>query len=203
MPKRPSIAIENAALVDVVRAEILEPRTVIIVDRRIAAMGEPEAVAIPAGAVRRDGRGRYLMPGLVDMHVHLFNDASRRPPNDWAFPLFVANGVTGIREMRTEAGSMATVESWRTKAARGEIIAPRVLSAGVAVSGETADATRWQVREAKAAGADFLKIFSGVRETQYRAIVAWGRRANPGRDRCPDAAGLSRIFVAQRAGATR
>lgn len=178
-PNRPSIAIENVAVVDVVRGEIVEPRTVLIVEGRVAAMGEPDAVSIPAGAVRVDGRGCYLMPGLVDMHVHLFNDASRRPPNDWAFPLFVANGVTGIREMRTEASSMATVEGWRTKAARGEIIAPRVLAAGLAVSGEnapdtgaaTGTAARRQVREAKAAGADFLKIFSGVREPQYRAII--------------------------------
>jgi len=171
IPKRASIAIENVAVVDVVRGEIVSPRTVLIIDGRIAAMREPDVLAIPLEAVRVDGRGRYLMPGLVDMHVHLFNDASRRPPNDWAFPLFVANGVTGIREMRTEAASMATVENWRTKAARGEIIAPRVLAAGVAVSGETADAARRQVREAKAAGADFLKIFSGVREPQYRAII--------------------------------
>lgn len=171
IPNRPSIAIEKVAVVDVVRGEMVEPRTVLIVEGRIVAIGEPAAITIPSGAVRVDGRGRYLMPGLVDMHVHLFNDASRRPPNDWAFPLFVANGVTGIREMRTEPASMATVESWRAKAARGEIIAPRVLAAGVAVNGETAEAARRQVREAKAAGADFLKIFSGVREPQYRAII--------------------------------
>jgi cytosine/adenosine deaminase-related metal-dependent hydrolase len=95
------------------------------------------------------------MPGLVDMHVHLFNNATRRPPNEWAFPLFVANGVTGVREMRTEPAAMATVEVWRTKAGRGEIVAPRVLAAAVAVSGETANVARQQAREAKTAGARF------------------------------------------------
>lgn len=167
---RPSIAIESVAVVDVVRGEILNPRTVLLVDGRIAAMGEPDAITIPPAAVRMDGRGRYLMPGLVDMHVHLFNNASRRPPNEWAFPLFVANGVTGVREMRTEPAQMATVERWRTKASRGELVAPRVLAAGVAVSGETANAARQQARESKTAGADFLKIFSEVREPQWRAI---------------------------------
>jgi imidazolonepropionase-like amidohydrolase len=169
---RPSIAIESVAVVDVVRGEIVEPRTVLIADGRITAIGEPDAIIIPPAAVRVDGRGRYLMPGLVDIHVHLFNNASRRPPNEWAFPLFVANGVTGIREMRTEPAQMATVESWRTKAARGQLVAPRVLAAGVAVNGETVDAARRQVREAKAAGADFLKVFSEVREPQWRAILA-------------------------------
>jgi imidazolonepropionase-like amidohydrolase len=181
--KRPAIAIEHVALVDVVRGEIVSPRTVLVVDGRIAAMGEPEAITIPPAAVRVDGRGRYLMPGLVDMHVHLFNNASRRPPNEWAFPLFVANGVTGVREMRTEAAQMATVESWRTKAARGQLVAPRILAAGVAVGGgnapdtdaTTGEAVRRQVREAKTAGADFVKVFSELREPQWRAILGEAR----------------------------
>lgn len=174
--ERPNIAIENVAVVDVVRGEIAEPRTVVIVDGRISAVGKADTVAIPPGAIRVDGRGRYLMPGLVDMHVHLFNDSTRRTPNDWAFPLFVANGVTGIREMRTEPASITTVEGWRTKASRGEIVAPRVLAAGVAVNGESADTARQQAREAKTAGADFLKIFSGVREAQWRAILDEARK---------------------------
>ena len=105
------------------------------------------------------------------MHVHLFNNASRRPPNEWSFPLFVANGVTGIREMRTEPAQMATVKRWRTKASRGELIAPRVLAAGIAVGAGPVDVSRRQVREAKAAGSDFIKVFSEVRELQWRAII--------------------------------
>jgi imidazolonepropionase-like amidohydrolase len=170
-PNRPSIAIENVAVVDVARGEIVNLRTVLIVDGQIAAVGEPDAASIPSDAVRVDGRGRYLVPGLVDMHVHLFNNASRRPPNEWAFPLFVANGVTGIREMRTEPAQMATVQRWRTKASRGELIAPRVLAAGIAVGAGPVDVSRRQVREAKAAGADFIKVFSEVREPQWRAII--------------------------------
>lgn len=170
-PKRPSIAIERVAVVDVMRGEVVNPRTVLVVDGHIAAIGEPDAVTIPPDAVRVDGRERYLMPGLVDMHVHLFNNASRRPPNEWAFPLFVANGVTGIREMRTEPAEMATVERWRTKASRGQLVAPRVLAAGVAVGTATVDATRRQVGEAKAAGADFIKVFSEVRAPQWRALL--------------------------------
>lgn len=171
IPNRPSIAIEKVAVVDVVRGEIVNPRTVLIVDGQIAAVGEPDGVSIPSDAVRVDGRGRYLVPGLVDMHVHLFNNASRRPPNEWAFPLFVANGVTGIREMRTEPAQIATVKRWRTKASRGELIAPRVLAAGIAVGVGPVDVSRRQVREAKAAGADFIKVFSEVREPQWRAII--------------------------------
>ena len=174
---RTSIAIESVAVVDVVRGEVLRPGTVLMVDGRIAAMGGPGAVTIPPGAVRVDGSGRFLLPGLVDMHVHLFNNASKRPPNEWAFPLFVANGVTGVREMRTEPAEMPVVEVWRSKAARGEIVAPRVLAAGAPVGGGTVEASRQMVRDAKRLGADFIKIFSPVREPQWSAILDEARAA--------------------------
>ena len=174
MPKRPSIAIEGVAVVDVVRGEIVEPRTVVIADGRIAAIREPHAMTIPPEAVHVDGQGQYLMPGLVDMHVHLFNGASGRLPNDWAFPLFVANGVTGVRDMRTDPWEMSVVEFWRFKAARGEIVAPRVLAAGAPVGGNI---SRQMVRDAKKLRSDFIKIFSHVREREWRAILDEARTA--------------------------
>lgn len=180
IPKRPSIAIENVAVVDVERGESVSPRTVVVVDGKVTMLGPPEGITIPPGAVRVDGQGRYLIPGLVDMHVHLFNNTSRRSPNEWAFPLFVANGVTGVREMRTEPGQMAVVERWRKKAAGGELVAPRILAAGVAVSGGKAGdapAVRRQVREAKAAGADFVKVFGNLRALSWRAILDEARKA--------------------------
>jgi imidazolonepropionase-like amidohydrolase len=168
---RPIVAIENVAVVDVVLGKIVSPRTVLIVDGRIAAIEEPGTAAIPPAAVRVEGRGRYLIPGLVDMHVHLFNNATRRQPNEWAFPLFVANGVTAVREMSAEPAQIAVVERWRTKVASGGLVAPRVLAAGIAVGKGPAEATRRQVREAKAAGADFVKVFSEVREPNWRTIL--------------------------------
>jgi imidazolonepropionase-like amidohydrolase len=174
-PKRPIIAIERVAVVDVARGEIGNPQTVLIVNGRIAAIGEPGAIDIPPEALRVEGGGRYLMPGLVDMHVHLFNNATHRPPNEWAFPLFAVNGVTGVREMRTEPSAMAVVNGWRAKVARGDLIAPRVLAAGVAVGAGSVETTRRQVGDARAAGADFLKIFSEVRESQWRAVLEEAR----------------------------
>ena len=99
------IAITHVAIVDVEAGTIVRDRSVVIERGRITAIGD--AFAVPRGARRVDGRGGYLVPGLVDMHVHLFNNASKRAPNDWAFPLFVASGVIGVREM---AASPADVE---------------------------------------------------------------------------------------------
>ncbi len=176
VPRR-TIAIENAQIVDVRSGRTLAPRTVLIVDGMIDAIGEPESIAIPPSAQRVEGRGRFLLPGLVDMHVHLFNNSSRRPPNDWTFPLFVVNGVTGIREMRSEPAQIATVADWRAKVSRGELIAPHILAAGVAVRGDSVESARRQVREAQAAGADFIKMFSTVPEAHWRAIIDEARTA--------------------------
>ncbi len=170
-----SIAIERVAVVDVTRGEIAAPRTILIVGGGISAIGEPGAMSIPPGTVRVEGRGRYLLPGLVDMHVHLFNNATHRPPNEWAFPLFVANGVTAVREMRTELAQMATVDRWRTQVMRGELVAPRVVAAGAAVRAEPIEAAALQVRQAKAAGVDFVKVFSELREPNWRAIIEEAR----------------------------
>jgi imidazolonepropionase-like amidohydrolase len=169
--RRATIAIENVAVIDVIAGTVSQPRTVLVVDGRIDAINEPALAKIPGAALRVDGRGRYLMPGLVDMHVHLFNNATHRPPNDWAFPLFVANGVTSVREMNATLADFASIAAWRDRAERGELITPRVLAAGVAVRADSLDAVRAKVREARAAGANFIKIFSETPEPYWRAIV--------------------------------
>jgi hypothetical protein len=129
------LAIESVAVVDVVRGSVVAPRTVVVIDGRITMIAEAGAIDLPPHAQRVDGRSRYLIPGLVDMHVHLFNNSSGRPPNDWAFPLFIANGVTGVREMAAKASDLPTVSAWRTALAQGRLIAPHVLAAGVAAAG--------------------------------------------------------------------
>ncbi len=172
---RPTIAIEDVSIVDVIRGEVESPRTILIVDGLIAAIGESGAVEFPPGTARVPGRDLFLIPGLVDMHVHLFNNASRRPPNEWAFPLFIANGVTAVREMSTEPAEMAIIQAWRSKMESGELVAPRILAAGAVVRTESASAVGEQVQASKAAGVDFLKVFSDMREPVWRALLGRGR----------------------------
>jgi imidazolonepropionase-like amidohydrolase len=172
LPERQSLAITNVTVVDVARARLVRSRTVIIDNGRIAAIEPADHAHIPARAVRIDGHGRYLIPGLVDMHVHFFNLSSHRPPNDWSFPLFVANGVTAVREMRGDAASMALVKQWRNALDSGELVLPRILAAGIAVYGTSPQDAARQVDAAAAARADFIKVFSEVPATHWRAILA-------------------------------
>ena len=163
-------------MVDVTRGEITRPRTVVILGGRITAVGETEATDVPPAALRVDGHGRYLMPGLVDMHVHLFNNATNRLPNEWAFPLFIANGVTGVREMAAKPADIATIRDWRGASARGDLTAPHVLAAGVSIPFGSPVAARQWLREAHAAGADFAKVFSPVTKRNWRALLEEARK---------------------------
>ncbi len=172
---RPEIAITNVTVIDTVAGERLGPRTVLVANGRVAAIDEPEEAKIPPAAVRLDGAGLYLIPGLVDMHVHLLNHASHRPPNEWAFPLFVANGVTAVREMRAEPADFPLLRRWRAEVASGKLIAPRILAAGVAVRESSEEEARQAVRRAGRAGADFIKVFSEVPAAHWRAILAEAR----------------------------
>lgn len=173
---RPDLVIEKVAIVDVVAGRISEPQAVVVVDGRIAAIGEAGGLTFPSSAVHVDGSGSYLMPGLVDLHVHLFNNASHRPPNEWALPLFVAQGVTAVREMAAQPADMATMARWRSRAERGDLIAPRIGAAGIPVRGDSPEAARQAVRAIRAAGADFIKVFSEMRAPPWKATMEEARR---------------------------
>ena len=103
------------------------------------------------------------------MHVHIFNQVSLRPANTWDFPLFVANGVLGVREMWTKPGNMAEIRGWRNGVRAGTLIAPRVAAVGRVLDGPnpvwrntdsvtTPEDARRLVDETQAAGIDFVKV---------------------------------------------
>ncbi len=170
---RPPLVIQNVTVIDVVQGRQVGPRTVVIYNGRIESVEEPGgAPPAPPGAVKIDGHGLFLAPGIVDMHVHLFNNATHRAPNEWAFPLFLGSGVTGVREMATRPEQLAIIANWRTRVEGGELLAPRVLAAGVPVASEAPSEARQQVDRAHAGGADFIKVFSDVSPSSWRAILA-------------------------------
>ena len=167
--ERKDLAIENVAIVDVAHGRVTASQTVVVSNGRIVAIGTH--ATIPADATHIDGRGRFLIPGLVDAHVHFFNNWSKRPPNTWTFPLYVANGVTGVREMAASPDDIAAVNAWRVSVADGTLVAPRILAAGVAVDGHTPAEAAQRVDMAADAHADFGKVFSSVPVANWHAIL--------------------------------
>jgi len=172
LPQRKVIAITQVTVIDVEHGRSVGSQTVLIEDGRIVSITASRNARIPPAAQRVDGRGHFLIPGLVDMHVHLFNLSSHRPPNDWSFPLYVANGITGVREMRGDVASMQWVNRWRKSFNDGELAAPRILAAGIAVYGASPQDAAHQVDAAADAGADFIKVFSEIPASHWRAVLA-------------------------------
>src|SRR5262249_8014232 len=132
---------------------------------------------VPKNARRIDGRGKYLIPGLVDMHTHLMSDEDF--PDELApdeLRIMVANGVTTIRLMIGTPEQLVL----RTRSAKGEIIAPTIYCASPYFSGgeqgndflvNTPDEAREAVRKSKAAGYDFIKVTTFVKADVYEAAV--------------------------------
>lgn len=174
LPEKTAVAITDVTIVDVENARSFGPATVLVDDGRIVAIAGPGAL-VPASAQRVSGRGRFLIPGLVDMHVHMFNLYSHRPANDWTFPLYIANGITAVREMNADGASITLVNRWRGELDNGSLVAPRILAAGIAVYGSSADDAARQVDAAAAAGADFIKVFSELPTSHWQAILAAAR----------------------------
>ena len=115
------LALDNVTVIDVASGALAPGSTVLITGNRITAVGPSSSVTVPSGARRVDGRGKYLMPGLWDMHVHVSMTGRS------SLALFLANGVTGVRDM---GGNASVVIPLRDSVARGAIAGPRILTAG-------------------------------------------------------------------------
>ena len=90
-PPPTSFALDHVAVVDVRTGEVARDRIVVVSGGHIAAVGAPDAVTPPAGTLLLDAHGKFLIPGLWDMHVHIHDPGF--------LTLLVAEGVTGVREI--------------------------------------------------------------------------------------------------------
>lgn len=161
----------------VVQTTTLQGATVLVRDGRIVAVGPSGSVAVPPGARRIDGSGRYLIPGLADLHTHLFADDDL-PDSLAAYELGVmlANGVTATRLMIGTPEHLAL----RRAVAEGRVAGPQLWVASPQLTGgeaansrrvTTPDEARAAVREVAAAGYDFVKLTLDISPPVYDAIV--------------------------------
>jgi imidazolonepropionase-like amidohydrolase len=158
-------------------------QTVLIKNGLIAEIGTK--VKIPKAAQVVDAAGKFLIPGLVDMHTHLLSDGDDYPDSiaEDELRVMVANGVTTIRFMIGTPEQLVL----RVKSARGEIVAPTIYSASPHLTGKeqgnnfvvnTPEEAREAVRKSKAAGYDFIKITTFIKPEAYEAAVDEAARQN-------------------------
>ena len=167
------IAFTNVNVVPMDRDRVLANQTVIVRNGTIAELGPAARITVPANAQRVDGTGKYLMPGLAEMHGHLTVPGNVYAPENVLF-LYVAAGVTTVRGMQ---GNPAHLDL-RKKVMSGELIGPHLYLSSPPLSGNNVPdvATAVQkVREAKAAGFDHLKVHEGLTREVYDAIARTAR----------------------------
>ena len=177
-PARPTqqnvVALTNVTVIDTTGSRPGERATVLIKDDRISEIGEPGKVSIPSGAQTVDGTGKYLLPGLWDMHMHLSY------VSDVAFPLLIANGVTGVCDM---GGDLDQIDQWREQITKGARLGPRIIRAGPVVDGprkeeglhrltvSNAAEARQAVDSLKKRAVDFLKVYHFLSRESYFALA--------------------------------
>lgn len=168
---------------------LLADQTVLVSEGLITGVGPSAEVAVPPDATRIDGRGKFLMPGLAEMHAHIPGSDSRRYAENVLY-LYVANGVTTIRGM---AGDPLHLEL-RERTASGELIGPTIFAAAPGISGDNAgtpaDAEQ-AVRQRVQDGYDLLKVFEMPVDSYQQMARTAHELGIPFAGHVPEAVGLS------------
>jgi hypothetical protein len=175
-----TLAITNVSVIPMTRDTVLRGVTVIVRDGRIARI-QPRTAAVPQGARTLQGDGKFLIPGLADMHVHLFADGAG--VHDSAGPaelgVMLANGVTTARLMIGTPQHLPL----RSDITAGRVLGPKLWVASPHVNNRdpensylvrTPEEARDAVRRAKESGYDFVKV-TFVTRGLYDAVIAEAR----------------------------
>ena len=178
----PPLVIENVTIIDVTGAPAQTHRTVIVQDSHIQGIYESKHAL--KGAIHINGTGKFLIPGLWDMHVHtVFGDWFPHS-KEIALPLFIANGITGVRDM---GGELDVLQQWRKEIAAGTLLGPRMVIGGPMLDGPhprfpssvaitTPEDGRRTVDDLKRRGVDFIKLQSLIPRDAVFAIADEARK---------------------------
>lgn len=165
---RTVVAFVDINVVPMDTERILPHQSVVVVGDRISKIGSHEEVEVPSGAVIVQGNGRYLMPGLADMHVHAWKE-------DLA--TYAANGVTTIRIMHGEPHIL----DWKQRIEAGTLLGPSIYSTSPTIDGPTDEypdgVANYQeayaaVIAAGSAGYDFAKVYNNLSKNAYAGVIA-------------------------------
>lgn len=191
-PPAVALVIRRVTVIDATGAQPKPDMTVVIADGRISSIGADGSVSLPKGARVIDAQGKFLIPGLWDMHAHLAKTGEN------TLPLFIANGVTSVRDM---GGDYELLLRWRKEIAEGKRLGPRIKTSGPILESasnvermkregtvEPVDRFRLGVPNAESAesavarvsamGADFIKVRTVASLETYRAIAAAAQKHN-------------------------
>ncbi len=190
------IAFVDVTVIPMDRERRLPGQTVLVRGDRIVEIGPTARVRVPAGGVRVDGKGKFLIPGLAEMHAHIPGGQASDTVVERTLFMYVAGGITTVRGM---LGHPRHLEL-RDRAARGELLSPTIYTSGPSLNGnsipDAASAAR-AVREQKAAGYDLLKIHPGVGREAFDTLAATAKLVGmPFAGHVPEDVGIARAIEA-------
>lgn len=154
-------------------ADVLEDQTVVIRDGRIAWMGSTDDAELGDGMTQVDGSGRYLLPGLAEMHAHVPGDNAPADLTEDILFLYLANGITTMRGMLGAPGQLVL----RRRIAEGDLLGPRFIVGAPSANGNstpTPEAAEQHMRDAAEAGYDFMKIHPGIPRDAWDRLIEVG-----------------------------
>ena len=172
-PATQTLVLEHLTVIDVTGMPPRPDQTVVIEEEHISRMGPAEKIRASKNARVVNALGLYLIPGLWDMHVHVWE-------TERTFPMFIANGVTGVRNT---GGHLDQLKRWREETASRALFGPRMVICGPVVDGpnpshpdhsivvHNATEGRAAVNFLKTNGADFVKVYDGLPREAYFAIA--------------------------------
>src|SRR6266516_249866 len=177
-----SLMIRNVTIIDGTGRAPVREMSLVVSDGRIAAIGAASKIKAPAGVTVIDGTGKFLIPGLWNMHAHLgaYPDASR------ALAAYLAQGITGIRDMASPLDDILRI---RRETDEGTILGPRVVVAGPMIQGplpfkmplfisvNDAASGREAVRMLQGRGVDFIKMQDALPRDIYLSVAKQARES--------------------------
>jgi len=181
------VAITHVTVIDGTGRAPQTEQTVLIEGHRIAAMGAAGAIAVPKTARSVDGSGKFLIPGLWDMHVHIAGlSANPAWSGQVLLPLLLANGITGVRDM---GGDLEALLAWQRETEAGTLWGPHIVASGpfLVADGKrdteqypvaSAQEARAAVDELKKRGANFIKIISLPSREAFFAVADECKKQN-------------------------
>jgi imidazolonepropionase-like amidohydrolase len=183
-PHNPALAITHVTVIDATGSAAQPDMTVTIANQRIQSIGPSATTNIPRGVQELDGTGKFLIPGLVDMHVHLTGAGEPGGSREFFLPLLLANGITTVRDM---GGYLESLIPLRQEINQGKRIGPQIFFAGPYLDGSppsfqpsfvvtnSVEASE-DVHSLVQRGVDFIKVQSSLSRKAYIAIAEASKR---------------------------
>jgi imidazolonepropionase-like amidohydrolase len=185
-PRSSVVAITHVTVIDMTGASPASDQTVLIEKEKIIALGPSISIAIPPAAQILDARGKFLIPALSDMHLHLTGAGEPGGSREFFLPLLLANGIASVRDM---GGYLDSLIPLRKEIEEGKRLGPHIIFAGPYLDGDPpafqpaiAISSRREADDAvqslKQREVDFIKVQSNLSRDSYFAVADAAKKQN-------------------------